>query len=80
MVALTAALDQTVAALTHDALVGLGPDALLATLRSMERLRNRLQVIDHELVAAADTIGLADRHAVSGLAPVPDRRTADRTC
>lgn len=67
VVTLGDALAAATSELTHDDLVALDQEGLLATLQAFEAVRNRLQVVDRELVAACRTAELADRHGQASL-------------
>ena len=55
------ALYTVIASLDHDQLALVGDDELLGFIRDFESVRNRMAVVDHEIVAACETTGLPHR-------------------
>lgn len=64
---LGAALDQ-LTMVGGDELAALGRDGLLEVIKEFERIRNRMAVVDHAIVAACETSGLAEHHGLRSTA------------
>ena len=59
---LVAALDGLIGAASNGALEQLDDSGLVAVLQGFERVRNRMPLVDHQLVAAVSDRGLAERY------------------
>jgi hypothetical protein len=66
--ALQDALDIVINSLDRDVLAGVGDDQLLGFARDFETVRNRMSVVDQEIVTACDATTLARRLAQCGTA------------